>query len=362
MSSTTTPQILLTGATGFIGGTVLAHLLNSSSPFLSTTSITCLVRGPQRAAILSSAYGDRVRPVVYKDLDDLETTTAIAAHHDIVISTTIGFHPASAQALLRGLAQRKASTGRDVWMIHTSGASNLSDQQISGKYVEKVPNREFDDAKDDIYSYEREREALQSYHQRATELGVVDAGLELGVKTVVMMPPLIYGVGTGLFNKISIQIPTYIRCALEHGRAVVVEGGKGVADHVHVEDLAELYSIVVLEVLESGGKALPTGKEGIIFSGNGRHSWMEVAQGLADACYEEGKLKDNQVESVGLSEGTKILKFLDEVNEEVTEKGLASSVRMISSLARNLGWRPTRGEEAWRKGIRDDVKAILEKK
>jgi nucleoside-diphosphate-sugar epimerase len=359
MASTTSPQILLTGSTGYIGGTILAHLLNSPSPALSTATITCLLRGPERVDTLSSTYGARVRPVVYKDLDDLEATTAVAAQHDLVINTTLGFHSASAQALLRGLAQRKASTGRDVWMIHTSGTSNLADQPISGAWVEKVPEREFDDAKDDLYSYEQEREALHPYPQRSTELGVVDAGLELGVKTLVIMSPTIYGIGSGLFHRTSLQLPMFIQGVLNHGRAVVVDGGKGVWDHVHVENLAELYKIAIVEVLEKGGKGLPTGKEGIIFSGNGRHTWMEVAQAVADTCYEEGKIKEREVEGVGLAEGTKILGG-NMMNEMMVELALCSNARTVSSVGRKLGWKPTRGEEAWKKGFGDDLKAVLE--
>jgi nucleoside-diphosphate-sugar epimerase len=356
MTSTTPPQILLTGATGYIGGSILAHLLNSPSPTLSKATITCLIRGPERAVTLSSTYGARVRPIVYKDLDDLEATTAVAAQHDLVINTTLGFHPASAQALIRGLA-------RDVWMIHTSGTSNLGDRPMSGAWVEKVPEREFDDAKDDIYGYEKEREALHPYLQRSTELGVVDTGLELGVKTLVIMSPTIYGIGSGLFNRTSIQLPSYVRSVLRHGHAVVVGNGKGVWDHVHVDDLVELYEIAVLDVLEKGGKGLPTGKKGIIFSGNGRHTWMEVAQAVADACYEEGKITEKRVESVGLAEGAKILSaYLDQADEVMVELGLSSNSRTVSSVGRSLGWKPTRGEEAWRKGFRDDVKAVLEEK
>ena len=362
MTSSTPPQILLTGATGYIGGTILAHLLNSPSSTLSTATITCLVRGAERITALSSAYGARVNPIVYKDLDDLEATTAIAAQHDIIINTTLGYHPASAEALVRGLAQRKESTGQDVWMIHTSGTSNLADMPISGKWMEKVAEREFDDAKDDIYGYEKEREALDPYLQRTSELGVVDTGLELGVKTLIIMSPTIYGVGSGLFNTASIQLPTYIQSVLNHGRSVVVEGGKGVWDHVHVEDLAELYKIALVDILEKGGKNLPAGKEGIIFSGNGRHTWMGVAQAVADACYEEGKISDRQVESVTLSEGAKILAMMGQVNEQLVELGLSSNSRTVSNVGRSLGWKPTRGEEAWKKGFRDDLEVVLKKR
>jgi hypothetical protein len=214
MTTTKSPRILLTGAAGFIGGSVLTNLLKSTSPVIKDTVVTCLIRGNDRAAILSSTYGDRVRPVVYKDLDDIEATTAAAAQNDIVINTTLGYHSASAQVLLHGLVQRKASTGREAWMIHTSGASNLADQPISGVWVDKDPEREFDNIKDDIYEYEKEREAVHSYPQRSTELCVADGGLRISVKTLVIMSPTIYRIGSRIFNKTSIPLPAYIRCVL----------------------------------------------------------------------------------------------------------------------------------------------------
>ncbi|KAF2679669.1 NAD dependent epimerase/dehydratase family protein-like protein [Lentithecium fluviatile CBS 122367] len=357
-------KILLTGATGFIGGTILTHLLAPSVPptILERIPITCLVRGEDRVIKLRAAYGDRVHPVLYEGLDDRDATIAIAAQHNIVVNTTLGYHSASATALIHGLARRKQETGRDVWMIHTSGTSNLADQPISGKWSKKTPNREFNDASDDVYAYEKAREGVSPYAQRTTELNVVDAGLELGVKTLVIMSPTIFGKGTGLFNTSSIQVPAYAQAVVTQGQGVVVGDGKGVWDYVHVEDLAELYRIVVLRILEHGGKDLPNGKKGIIFSGNGRHSWLEVAQGVTDACYEAGWIKSKDVKSVNLSEGAKILSaYMGGPLEDIVELGLCSNSRTVSSVARSLGWKPTKGEEASKAGFRYDVGIALQK-
>ncbi|KAF4536897.1 Nad dependent epimerase dehydratase family protein [Lasiodiplodia theobromae] len=363
-----TPQILLTGATGYVGGTILTNLLNSSSPTLRSATITCLVRGADRAATLNNTYnnsgGDspRVRAIVYADLDDLEATTAAAAQADLVINAALGFHAASALALLQGLAQRKARTGNDddVWLLHLSGTSNVADRALSGAWTES--KREFDDGVDDVYAWEKRVEAAHPYVQRGAELAVVDAGLELGVKTLVVMPPTIYGRGTGLFNRQSVQVPAYVKAALARGRPVVMGEGKGAWDHVHVEDLAELYELLVVEVLERSGAHLPTGKNGIIFSANGRHSWLEVAEAVAEVCCEEGRIKDTQVESVGVPEGTRIFAeaYLGHADEEMVELGLASNGKTIPSVAKRLGWKPTRGHGEWMKGLREDIRTALE--
>lgn len=177
------PQILLTGATGYIGGSILTLLLDSNEPILKSATITCLVRGENRVSELKAAYGDRVKPELYKDLDDIERTIEVASQHDIIINTTLGYHPESSAALVRGLAKRKEKTGKDVYLIHTSGTSNVADRPITKTLVE---DRIFDDAKDDIYNYEKARNASDPYGQRTSELGVVDAGIETGVKTIVV--------------------------------------------------------------------------------------------------------------------------------------------------------------------------------
>jgi len=352
------PKILLTGATGYIGGSILSHLLKSDHAGIKDITITCLVRGEDRVDKLNSTYGRRVEPVLFKDLDDTERSIEVASQHDIIINTTLGYHPASAAALVEGLAKRKQTTGKDVYMIHTSGTSNLADQPITKAYTESDANRVFDDSKDDVYSYEHMRNKEQPYGQRTSELGVIDTGIEKGVKTLVIMSPTIYGAGTGQFNKSSIQVPSYVKATISNGQAVVVGDGEGEWDNVHIDDLAELYTLCLVNILEKDGKDLQFGKPGIIFSGNGRHHWKDLAQGVADAAYAAGKIKSKEVKSVSLEEGAKVLTGGDEL---LVELGFSSNSRTKSVVGRNLGWKPTRGPEAWKEGFSEEVKAAIEK-
>jgi nucleoside-diphosphate-sugar epimerase len=352
-----TPKILLTGATGYIGGTVLNDLLKNTQ----LGPITLLLRGSQsRIDKLKATYGSRINPVIYEGLDDIDATIAAASQHDIAINAAVGYHPPSAVALVRGLAQRKNDTGRDVWLIQTSGTSNLADQPVSGKYVNEPADREFDDAKDDVYAYEKAREASVQYFQRSTELAAVDAGIEHGVKTIAIMSPSIFGTGTGLFHNKTFQIPLFIKAFLDHGRPFVIAGGKGVWDHVHVEDLGALYTVLVLEMVKDGGERIPSGKKGIVFSGNGRHTWGDIARGVGKALFEQGKVTEKDVQDVSLTEGTKVISpHMFGMPEDVVEVGVCSNARTLSNVARSLGWKPTRGAEAWEATFESDVKDLL---
>ncbi|KAF2446104.1 NAD dependent epimerase/dehydratase family protein [Karstenula rhodostoma CBS 690.94] len=353
------PQILLAGATTYIGGTVLDKLLAHPVSPLEDASITCLVRSNECAGTLLRAYGEDINIIVRKCLDDTELAALIASKHDIVINCAPATHAHSALALMEGLANRKRRTGRDVWFLHTSGTENLADLPISGKWVHGDAVKEFDDANDDIYGFETMREAKSSHPQRATELAVVHKGLELGVKTLVIMNPMVYGRGLGLFERSGVRVSAMAKVAMANGKIVVIGDGKGMWDHVHVQELAELYEVVVVEIMKNGGKILPYGKTGIIFSANGRHSWTAVAQEVADVCYEEGLVSQKGLEHVDLTEGIKLFSaYIPQIVSE-EELRLCSNAETRSSIARSLGWKPEWGEEFWKQAIRDDVRMAL---
>jgi hypothetical protein len=178
-SSVSSPRILLTGATGYIGGTILSTLLASSSSHLRDAPISVLLRSQAAADKLTSTYGSRVQPFLYNDLDDIEATISIASQHDIIINTTLGYHEASAVALTKGLGIRRKEPGRECWILHTSGTSNLGDTPLSGAWkgeAEAVGKagkdgegvKVWNDAVDDVYGYEKIREAHHVYPQRTT--------------------------------------------------------------------------------------------------------------------------------------------------------------------------------------------------
>lgn len=79
------------------------------------------------------------------------------------------------------------------------------------------------------------------YAQRTTDLVAIDEGIERGVKTYLIMSPLIYGLGLGLFNRHSIQLPSITCSAIQRVQVDVIGPGDGAWDQVHINDLACLY-------------------------------------------------------------------------------------------------------------------------
>lgn len=203
----TTPRILLLGASGYIGGTVLHYLLQSPNPALRNAPISVLIRGEARAQKLKEAYGDRVQPIVFAGLDDTKHVAAVASEHDIVVGAGLGYHTPGSTALVQGLAARLTEQQQEQpsdgapparpWIIHLSGVTNISDSPPLG---DDHPERRFDDADPlSIYEHMKREEAKMPYPQRTTELTVLDAAADAGVRAVAVQAPAIFGPGRGLF-------------------------------------------------------------------------------------------------------------------------------------------------------------------
>lgn len=347
------PKILLLGATGYIGGTVL-HFLTRSPALAGCPPISVLVRGADRADKLKSTYGDQISAVSLTSLDDLDLITKLASEHDIVINAGTGFHPTSAEALVHGLAKRKAAVAGNnsdegtvpQWIIHTSGCSNISDDPLAGdRYSEDFWLDDADPVR--IYELEKEKEAQQPYLQRTAELAVLDAGSRLGVGATVLQCPAIFGEGRGLFSTAQAVVPTMMRFVLEKGYGCRLGDGTAQMGFVHVDDLAALYVRVAEEVIEGGGKGLPSGRGGIVFPCVGMVKLVDIARDCVDAVARKGIIQTKEIKEVDLDT---VAPFFGggALGRHIAAVGWAGHWNTVGTVAeKKLGWKPVHRKEAW---------------
>ncbi|CAG9956693.1 unnamed protein product [Clonostachys rosea f. rosea IK726] len=343
-------SLLLTGATGFVGGSVLHAFLGSQVEAIKSLRLTVLVRNNHQAQVLSDK--GIASTVLEGGLDDTEGLSKLASEHDIVVHGATGFHKPSALALIQGLSKRKQERADDISpvYIHLSGTTNLSVGDASGRGGKL---QTFSDKKGGIYEYEVEREKELSYTQRSTDVEVVRAGERLGVKTFTIMPPPVIGRGTGFFKTRSQQIPMLINNALQQGQAEYIEPGTSALGYVHVTDLATLFEAVVNQVILE--PSLPSGKQGYFFASAGHLEWREIAGAIAKVGHRLGLLKNDQAVPVDLS--TAAVKFW-EGDEIHTERLLASSSNTVSERGYDIGWKPKVPPMDWEAYIEDELQAI----
>ncbi|KAL2068512.1 hypothetical protein VTL71DRAFT_14849 [Oculimacula yallundae] len=331
---------------GTVGGSILSLLLKQSSGIFPANTISVLIRGEEKVQTLKDLG---VTPILFQSLDESEFLRKTASEHDVVIHTASGYHTSSAKSLILGLGDRVATTGAKVHYIHTSGTSNLADQPITGAYTE---SHIFSDT-EEIYAYEKAREALQPYPQRTTDIAAIETGLSVHVPTTIIMSPTIYGIGTGPFNKLSIQAPSMMRHAIAAGRVETIGNGDGVWGFVHVSDLADLYLILLKKVL--AGEDVPVGEKGIMFSSTGSFHWKDLASSIADALVEVGALDSKEVASIRLEEAAQWANG----SAYHAELGFASNARTISDIAFGMGWKPVKTEEDFKAHSLEDARLVV---
>lgn len=121
------------------------------------------------------------------------------------------------------------------------------------------------------------------------------------------MEPTIFGQGTGPFNRYSMQLPSLIADALNSGVVSVIEQGDTVWSHVHIEDLASFFIVLLKQICT--GVTIPSGRKGIYFCETGEHTHREFSERLATAAYELGVLPSSDVKEITLEEAAEKLVF-----------------------------------------------------
>jgi nucleoside-diphosphate-sugar epimerase len=327
-------HILLTGATGYIGGSILTGLLQH--PNASNFKITALIRGDESRVKKLASLG--VTPLIGSN-DSHEIIEKAASESHVVIHTGDSADDLpSAKAIIAGLNKRTQATGKPAIYIHTSGTGVLT-EDVRGK---KGSNTVYNDLDPDQIN----GLADEQLH-RNVDLFVINAAqANPQLKSVIVLPPLIYGIGTGLFNRTSIQLPILIRAALKRGKVETIGPGEATWDNVHISDLVDAYIILLDQLLAAYGPDakpnaevspyLTTGGEGYYFAENGRNSWRQLAEKTADVLHKKG-----------LVNSTKITSFPDEEVEDAlfgtsSWRALGSQSNSKAERLRKLGWNPHR--------------------
>ncbi|KAF2755989.1 NAD(P)-binding protein [Pseudovirgaria hyperparasitica] len=317
-------KIFLTGGTGYIGGDVLYTIVHTHPEY----DISALVRDSTKGALFAKQY-PQLR-LVYGTLDDTQLLAKEAAAADIVVHCAHADHVASAEALIKGLTGKPSGKG---FLIHTGGSGILcADDLETGRYGEPS-----DQVYDDWDGLSVVTSLPDSAPHRIVDK-VVLAGASDALKTAIVCPPTIYGLGRGPGNHRSIQAYSMTRTTLKRGKGVRVGKGLNNWTMVHVHDLSGLFLTLVEAAARGGGKAA-WGAEGYYFAENGEFLWGEVSEAIAKETAKRGFTKTDEVESIGSEEADK------ECVSGAFLWGTNSRCKAIRAR-KVLGWEP-KGKSLW---------------
>lgn len=283
-------KALVTGATGYIGGSVAEKLVAAGH------DVSGLVRSEAKIPLLKERG---VNPVV-GTLDDCQILTKAAQAADAVIHAASADHPGSVVTLVTALER----SGK--LLIHTSGSAIVADH-ADGEYASAVPLTE-DDYFDPV-PFRWARVDMNRY--------VRQAAIEKGVRSVVICPAMIYGTGRGP-QPDSEQLPKLIALSRQVGAGVYFGKGLNRYLNVHIDDLVNLY-LLVMEKAPGGS---------FFFAENGNNSFKELAEMMSTVLGFGGRTISLPVEDVIRQYG------------EAARLGVASNSLVVAANARRLGWLP----------------------
>jgi nucleoside-diphosphate-sugar epimerase len=236
-------NVFVTGATGYIGGTVAVRLSETGH------QVRGLARNKEKADQLATLG---IEPV-FGELDDSDLLVREARRADAVIDAASADHAPSVHAFIEALA----GTGKA--LLHTSGSSVIGDDARGDRASEAI----FDEDTPFVV-------APAKLPRREIDLAVLGASTA-SVRSVVICPSLIYGVGRGP-NPHSVQVPFLVENARKQGVVQIVGRGVNRWSNVHIDDVAELFLLALADA--------PAGA--FYFAENGETSFGEIGAAIAN--------------------------------------------------------------------------------
>ncbi|THV74565.1 hypothetical protein D6D28_02461 [Aureobasidium pullulans] len=236
-----------TGATGYIGGDIL-HEIVANFP---RSSIIALVRDKAKAAPIEEKYSQVT--LLQGDLDSASLIEDQAARADVVIT---------------------------LW-LQISGASLLSVPDIKHKSFGEASEKVYDD----LVNTDEIRQLIDTTSSRTVDQAILNFARSHAtkVKTALIFPPIIYGLGCGQGNKRSIQIPTLCNAAIKQHESIFVGRGEARWGNVHVADLSGLIGKLTEAGLDSDSPEHLWNENGIYFPATGEITWKSIAGHIAQA-------------------------------------------------------------------------------
>lgn len=302
-------KIFITGASGYIGGSVLTALLRTPNKY----EISALIRKKEQGKILEKIG---VIPI-YGDLNDSKILYEQANNSDIVINVASSDHLPSVKSMVDGLKDKK---NKESIFIHTSGTGVLT--------YKTVTNTPFDDEDiERIHSI-----SLKAVHKNV-DSWIFDNTNE--ITTAIIAPSIVNGIGIGPFKKTSQRVINLTKASIKRKQVGYFSSRKDVTwGDVNVNDLVDLYLLVLNGLID---KNIDEGKKGGWYFGvNYNHTWYEIYELLAQILFKRGLIKNTNITKFEQN-------YIDDFfggNDKIFL--FAYDSKAIANRSKRIGWNPNK--------------------
>jgi len=275
------PTLLIIGP-GLIGGSLLTELLKTDQ-----YTLTVMARSAEQIDVLSN-LGVKT---IHAGLQDLDKIASAVEAHDITVNAASADDVEVAQASIGALKRspKNAFGGQKIYVQISGGG-------VFGHIFS--PHNPIDTTYDDNDLATMNSMSPTAPH-RPVDLAWYNASQELAgkVKIAIFIPATVFGIGTGPFNKISIQIPVKIKAALRDGYASYGRDGQATFAHISIADVVSA-STILLDALQNDKVDVT---ENPYFNANNsvETKWFDVAKRIGSDLYAKGKISTPEPRSSG---------------------------------------------------------------
>ncbi|CRG85985.1 hypothetical protein PISL3812_02988 [Talaromyces islandicus] len=278
-------NILVTGASGYLGGSLLARWERNSLPPYG--HLYALVRSDEHAQAVKQ-YG--AEPLQC-DINDHENLKKIIVDNGISIVFFLidSFTAQHQPPIIEALAQVKATTGKEVHFVHTGGAKHFSEH--AGIHRDKP----LLDTDPELYNILKTSYAPLEFVRRTTgtNITVIDTCEKYGVRGYIFAPCIVYGRGEGFGNQTSIQDVAIVKAAVKARRVYKVDTGNPTWPVCHIVDNTNLYLQMVRNMLL--GNDIGYNKHGFYLAASGSVHWNDLYASVAAALAKRNRVEDATV-------------------------------------------------------------------
>lgn len=263
-------KVLLFGATGYLGGTLLTELERTD-----LYDVTSIVRA-EREGVLK----DRNTKLLVASHDEHAKIEDASAEADIAINAATSDDLELTKAINRGLAKGRSAQSRKGVLVHISG-TQLIESKPTGKLEDVAKYNDQDIS---------EIEGIpDSALHRLIDLEVARADRAGEITASIICPGVIFGRGSGPYKTISSPFPNLVQTALKNKRVTYAGDGTNIWAHVHVQDVVDLMLRSIKHNLEASE---PAGFARFYFAEHGEHEKLDFCTKMAPILHAKGAIED----------------------------------------------------------------------
>ncbi|KAF8261164.1 hypothetical protein EI94DRAFT_824157 [Lactarius quietus] len=316
--------VFLLGATGYIGGAILAVLVKH----FKDLQITALVRKKKKEQNKEDrvdAVRKLVAEVVEVDPTDKRLTELVSKHAraaDITINAAGSDDIALTNAILAGQKARVVEDKKEpAALLHTSGVAVFAGKERNGRHDPGLTK--WNDGKEEDI-----RKINETMVHGQVDVLILAASEEGYTTSYIICPGAIVGPSV---TTASLFFRFVTELALDHKRAIYIGEGTNVFYAVYLDDLMDLYRRVFERILiRDLAKESPYTR---YYLGTSTPLvWKDIATTFGVTLHEMGKIESAEPQSISL---TNLIK-----PDELKKAYIGASQSVQAERAKALGWEP----------------------